>query len=172
MSKPESHDRTYRRYILWFIYACIVYSIIGFSWGAIVGMIPDLRDFINNRPHAHLIMLGHGHINLLGWVEMAIFASLYYVFPRVVDRPIYSLRLVKIHFWTHNIGLLGMVASFVAAGTVGGLAGMDMTADEVSSTVRPFMISVGMFGLLVLTANGIWAYNLFRTGRGWGNEHG
>ncbi|MEO7558309.1 MAG: cbb3-type cytochrome c oxidase subunit I, partial [Gammaproteobacteria bacterium] len=91
---------------------------------------------------------------------------------RVVDRPIYSLRLVKIHFWTHNIGLLGMVASFVAAGTVGGLAGMDMTADEVSSTVRPFMISVGMFGLLVLTANGIWAYNLFRTGRGWGNEHG
>ncbi|MEO5702464.1 MAG: cbb3-type cytochrome c oxidase subunit I [Gammaproteobacteria bacterium] len=172
MSKPESHDRTYRRYILWFIYACIVYSIIGFSWGAIVGMIPDLRDFINNRPHAHLIMLGHGHINLLGWVEMAIFASLYYVFPRVVDRPIYSLRLVKIHFWTHNIGLLGMVASFVAAGTVGGLAGMDMTADEVNSTVRPFMISVGMFGLLVLTANGIWAYNLFRTGRGWGNEHG
>lgn len=171
MNKLESHDRTYRRYILWFIYACIVYSIIGFSWGAIVGMIPDLRDFINNRPHAHLIMLGHGHINLLGWVEMAIFASLYYIFPRVVDRPIYSLRLVKVHFWMHNIGLLGMVASFVAAGTLGGLASMDMTADEVSSIVRPFMISVGMFGLLVLTANGIWAYNLFRTGRGWGKDH-
>ncbi|MEO5573730.1 MAG: cbb3-type cytochrome c oxidase subunit I [Gammaproteobacteria bacterium] len=171
MNNSVAQDREYRRYILWFVYACIVYSIIGFSWGVIVGMLPDLREFINNRPHGNLIMLGHGHINLLGWVEMAIFAALYYIFPRLVDRPIYSLKLVKIHFWTHNIGLLGMVTSFVAAGSLGGMASMEMTAEEVSAIVRPFMISVGMFGLLVLTANGIWAYNLFRTGQGWGREH-
>jgi cytochrome c oxidase cbb3-type subunit 1 len=171
MNDAEAHDTIYRRYILWFVYACIVYSIIGFSWGVIVGMIPDLRDFINNRPHGNLIMLGHGHINLLGWVEMAIFASLYYIFPRLVDRPIYSLKLVKVHFWTHNIGLVGMVISFVAAGSLGGMASMEMTATEVSAIVRPLMISVGIFGLLVLTANGIWAYNLFRTGRGWGKYH-
>lgn len=172
MSDPAAQDREYKLYILWFIYACIVYSIIGFSWGVIVGMLPDLREFINNRPHGNLIMLGHGHINLLGWVEMAIFASLYYIFPRIVDRPIYSLKLVKVHFWTHNIGLLGMVISFVAAGSLGGMASTEMTANEVGALVRPLMISVGMFGLLVLTANGIWAYNLFRTGRGWGKQNG
>lgn len=160
-------DISYRRYILWFVYACIVYSIIGFSWGVIVGMLPDLREFINTRPHANLIMLGHGHINLLGWVEMAIFAALYYFFPSLVNRPIYSLRLVRIHFWTHNIGLMGMVISFVAAGSVGGLASMDMTSDEVNALVRPLLISVGIFGTLVLIANCIWAYNLFQTGRGW-----
>jgi cytochrome c oxidase cbb3-type subunit 1 len=160
-------DTQYRRYILWFIAACVIYSIIGFSWGVVVGMLPKLRDFINHRPHAHLIMLGHGHLNLLGWVEMAIFAAVYYIVPRIVRRNIYSLRLVNIHFWVHNFGLLGMVLSFVMAGSLGGLASETMDIDEVNKIVRPFMISVGMFGSLVLLSNLIWAYNLFRTARGW-----
>ena len=46
MNEPWAKDQDYTRYTLWFIFACIIYSIIGFSWGAIVGMIPDLRDFI------------------------------------------------------------------------------------------------------------------------------
>ncbi len=157
----------YRRYTLWFFYACVIYSLIGFSWGVVVGMLPDLRDFINNRPHAHLIMLGHGHINLLGWVEMAIFGSVYFIVPRLVKRPIFSLKLVKIHFWTHNLGLLGMVVFFVAAGTMGGLASMEMPPDEVKTIVKPFMILVGVFGSIVLLANCIWAYNIFRTCSGW-----
>lgn len=170
MSEAGAQDIEYRRYILWFVYACIIYSIIGFSWGAVVGMVPDLRDFINNRPFGNLIMLGHGHINLLGWVEMAIFAALYYVVVRVVNRPIYSLKLVKVHFWIHNFGLLGMVISFVAAGALGGMSSMTMPIEEVNKVVRPLMILVGTFGLLVLSANIIWGYNLFRTAVGWGER--
>ena len=33
---------------------------------------------------------------------MAIFGPIYYFIPRLVNRPIYSLRLVKVHFWMHN----------------------------------------------------------------------
>ena len=112
-------------------------------------------------------MLGHGHINLLGWVEMAIFASIYYIIPRLVNHPIFSLKLVEVHFWIHNIGLLGMVSCFVAAGVIGGTASMQYPPDEVSAMVKPYMISVGMFGSLVLAANCIWAYNIFRTCAGW-----
>ena len=167
MNEDFGQDPQYRRYILWFITACVIYSIIGFSWGVVVGMLPELRSFINHQPHAHLIMLGHGHLNLLGWVEMAIFAAVYYIVPRIVRRNIYSLRLVNIHFWIHNLGLLGMVLSFVMAGSLGGLASATMDIDEVNKIVRPFMIAVGMFGSLVLLANLIWAYNLFRTARDW-----
>lgn len=101
---------------------------------------------------------------------MAIFGSVYYITPRLVKRSIYSLKLVKVHFWMHNFGLLGMVCSFVAAGTIGGLASEYATPDEVNLMVRPFMISVGSFGLLVLTANIIWGYNIFRTSVGWGQR--
>lgn len=164
---PVAYAKDYRRYILWFVYACVIYSIVGFSWGVVVGMLPDLREFINTRPHANLIMLGHGHLNLLGWVEMAIFAAVYYIIPRLAGRTIYSLRLVKVHFWIHNVGLLGMVTCFVAAGALGGLASAHLSFEEVNRIVRPFVISVGFFGLLVLAANIIWAYNLFRTSAGW-----
>lgn len=167
MTEEFGQDPRYRRYILWFIAACVIYSIIGFSWGVAVGMLPKLRDFINHQPHAHLIMLGHGHLNLLGWVEMAIFAAVYYIVPRIARRNIYSLRLVNIHFWIHNFGLLGMVAAFVLAGSLGGLASQTMDLDEVNKIVRPFMIAVGMFGSVVLLSNLIWAYNLWRTARHW-----
>ena len=111
-----------------------------------------------------MITLAHGHINLLGWVEMAIFASLYYVVPTVSRRQIYSVRLVKIHFWMHNFGLIGMVVFFLAAGLIGGLS-MDEDAEKVVSHLLAF---VGMFGMLVLTANIIWGYNLYKTTKvGW-----
>ena len=149
----------YTKYILWFVYACIIYSIIGFSWGAVMGGVPAFRHFVDYSPHGRLITLAHGHINLLGWVEMAIFASLYYVVPTVSRRQIYSLKLVKVHFWMHNFGLIGMLVFFLSAGLVGGLD----TSDDVEKLVSHLMAFVGFFGMLVLSANIIWGYNLYKT---------
>jgi cbb3-type cytochrome oxidase subunit 1 len=156
-------NKEFTRYILLFVYACIIYSIIGFSWGAIMGGVPAFRHFVDYSAHGRLITLAHGHINLLGWVEMAIFAALYYVVPTVSRRPIYSLRLVKIHFWTHNFGLIGMVVFFFSAGLVGGLS----TGPDTEKLVSHLLAFVGIFGTMVLTANIIWGYNLYKTTVGW-----
>lgn len=154
----------YSKYVTWFVYACIIYSIIGFSWGAIMGGVPAFRHFVDFSVHGRLITLAHGHINLLGWVEMAIFASLYYVVPQVSGRQIYSLRLVKVHFWMHNFGLIGMVTFFLSAGLVGGL----MEGDDTEKLVNHLMAFVGLFGTTVLLANIIWGYNLYKTTKcGW-----
>jgi cbb3-type cytochrome oxidase subunit 1 len=158
-----SQNKEFTRYILLFVYACIIYSIIGFSWGAIMGGVPAFRHFVDYSAHGRLITLAHGHINLLGWVEMAIFASLYYVVPTVSRRPIYSLRLVKIHFWMHNFGLIGMVVFFFSAGLVGGLN----TGPDTEKLVSHLLAFVGIFGTLVLSANIIWGYNLYKTTVGW-----
>jgi len=149
----------FTRYTTWFVYACIIYSIIGFSWGAVMGGVPAFRHFVDYSAHGRLITLAHGHINLLGWVEMAIFAALYYVVPRLVSREIYSVKLVKVHFWMHNFGVIGMVVFFLAAGLVGGLD----TSEEVEKLVSHLLAFVGIFGTLVLSANIIWGYNLYKT---------
>ncbi len=162
-----AHDIEYTRYTLWFIYACIIYSIIGFSWGALMGGISEFRYFVDHRLHGNLIVRAHTHINLLGWVEMAIFGAVYYIIPRLVKRPIYSLKLVKLHFWTHNFGLIGMVVFFTVAGVAGGLASETSSPEEVELVVKPFLATMGIFGSLVLLANFIWAFNLFRTCAGW-----
>lgn len=166
-NEPWANDIEYTRYTLLFIYACIIYSIIGFSWGAIMGGISEIRHFVDGRMHGNLIVRAHTHINLLGWVEMAIFGAVYYIIPRLVKRPIYSLKLVKWHFWTHNFGLIGMVVFFTTAGIAGGLTSESGTPEQVEAVVRPFLAAMGIFGTLVLIANFIWAYNLFRTCIGW-----
>ncbi len=160
-------DREYVRYTLWFVFACIIYSIIGFSWGALMGGIADFRHFVDQRMFGRLIVRAHTHINLLGWVEMAIFAAVYYIIPRLVKRPIYSMRLVKAHFWTHNLGLIGMVVFFTTAGVIGGNASVHLPPADVEALVRPWLAAMGIFGTLVLLANCIWAYNIFRTCAGW-----
>ena len=93
-------------YTMKFYYACLLYAIIGFSWGSIMGGVEQFRTFVQAGAGgpSDLIVLGHTHINLLGWVEMAIFGTIYYVVPRLYQSPLYSYRLMKIHFWTHNIG--------------------------------------------------------------------
>jgi len=160
-------NREFIRYTLWFVYACIIYSLIGFSWGALMGGMADFRHFVDQRMFGKLIVRAHTHINLLGWVEMAIFAGVYYIVPRMVRRPIYSVGLVKAHFWVHNLGLIGMVVFFTIAGVIGGTASMRMPPNEVETLVHPWLAMVGVFGSLVLAANCIWAYNIFRTTWGW-----
>ena len=164
---PWEQDVEYTRYTLWFVYACIIYSIIGFTWGALMGGVADFRHFVDHRLHGNLIVRAHTHINLLGWVEMAIFAAVYYIIPRLVKRSIYSIKLVKYHFWIHNFGLIGMVVFFTTAGVLGGLASEHATPAEVEAIIRPILATMGIFGSLVLLANFIWAFNLFRTCAGW-----
>ena len=164
---PWASDQEYTRYTLLFIYACIIYSIIGFSWGALMGGITEFRHFVDHRLHGDLIVRAHTHVNLLGWVEMAIFGAIYYLIPRLVRRPIYSFRLVKVHFWMHNIGLVGMVVLFTLAGITGGTASLELPPEEVELRIRPFLATMGLFGTLVLLANMIWGYNIFRTCIGW-----
>ncbi len=166
MNKSWEHPQevVYRRYMLWFVYACVMYSIIGFSWGALMGGIAEFRHFVDHTSHGRLIVRAHTHVNLLGWVEMAIFASIYYIIPRIVQRPIYSLTLVKVHFWVHNVGLIGMVVFFTIAGVAGSSVSGGAQAEAV---VAPLLATMGIFGMLVLLANFIWAYNIFRTCKGW-----
>lgn len=60
----------------------------------------------------------HAHLNLLGWVSLAISGLIYARFPQAGDST-----LGTVHFWLHNIGLpiflagLAMAANGVDAAT-------------------------------------------------------
>ena len=42
----------------------------------------------------------HAHINLLGWVSMALFGLIYRQFPAIAGN-----KLAKAHFWIYNLAL-------------------------------------------------------------------
>jgi cbb3-type cytochrome oxidase subunit 1 len=55
----------------------------------------------------------HSHLNLLGWVSMMIYGVGYHVLPRFSGRPLKYPGLGQLHFWTANIGLVGMLLFYV-----------------------------------------------------------
>jgi cbb3-type cytochrome oxidase subunit 1 len=72
-----------------FIKIAGVYFFVAVCLGLVMGMI---QNFSFTSVHAHL--------NLLGWVSMALFGIIYSIYPKAA-----KTKLAKTHFWLHNIGV-------------------------------------------------------------------
>ena len=70
-------------------------------------------------------------------------------------------------YWRSGGRPLQAVLNAGAPGVLGGLASETGTPEQIEAVVKPILATMGMFGTLVLIANFIWAYNLFRTCAGW-----
>lgn len=80
-----------------FLKIAVVYFFIAVCLGLVMGII---HNFTFTSVHAHL--------NLLGWVSMAIFGIIYSLYPSAAET-----ELAKTHFWLHNVGVpLMQVALF------------------------------------------------------------
>ncbi|OES45669.1 cytochrome-c oxidase [Domibacillus iocasae] len=94
----------------------VCYFVAGVLLGMTMGIIHDFR-----------LTSVHAHINLLGWVSMALFGLIYHFYPAAAQT-----KLARIHFWLHNIGLPIMMmaigfqiwtgdAAFMPAAIIGSL---------------------------------------------------
>ncbi len=97
-----------------FLKIAVVYFLIAVCLGLVMGII-----------HNFAFASVHAHLNLLGWVSMAIFGIIYSIFPSAGETG-----LAKTHFWLHNIGLpIMQISLFImiltenAAFTVGTIIG-------------------------------------------------
>ncbi len=73
----------------WLLRCAVLYALLGISIG--IGMAAS-GDFLNKGVHVH--------INLVGWVSMALMAMAYHAFPAMAQS-----RLAVAQFWLHNLGL-------------------------------------------------------------------
>jgi hypothetical protein len=67
----------------------VLYWVIAVAWGVYMGSKEDFTD-----------IPVHAHLNLLGWVSLALCGLIYVVMPRLAET-----RLAQVHFWLHNLGL-------------------------------------------------------------------
>lgn len=74
--------------VLW-IKIAIVYFVIGVCFGMYMA-----------ASHDHSLFPVHAHINLLGWVSMALIGLIYLKFPQAANSA-----LQRWQFWLHNLGL-------------------------------------------------------------------
>jgi cbb3-type cytochrome oxidase subunit 1 len=76
-----------------FLRAAVVYAILGIVLGIVMAATQD-----------HSQMPTHAHVNLLGWVSMALYAVVYRVWPEAARS-----RLAWPQFWLANGGTLVLV---------------------------------------------------------------
>jgi cbb3-type cytochrome oxidase subunit 1 len=86
-----------------FVRNFIIASIVYFGLSAVLGIIMLWDESLMTMRFVH------SHLNMLGWVSMMIFGVGYHVLPRFSGRPLKYPGMGELHFWTANIGLIGML---------------------------------------------------------------
>jgi cbb3-type cytochrome oxidase subunit 1 len=78
---------------LWFFVSGVIYVSLGMMFGLWMAV-----------SHDYTLAPMHAHLNLVGWVTMALFGIFYHLVPAAAERP-----LVKLHFIVATLGVWIMV---------------------------------------------------------------
>lgn len=110
------------------IIAAIAYFCVAVSLGVYMG-----------ASHDHSLHTLHAHLNLLGWVSMALIGLIYHVIPRAGES-----RAATVQFWMHNLTLPVMMVAlgFLLKGNAGVEPVMGITSLVMLGTVVLFAVNV------------------------------
>jgi cytochrome c oxidase cbb3-type subunit 1 len=127
---------------------------------------------VNGLSHYTDWTIGHVHSGALGWNGMITFAALYYLFPRLWNRPrLYSLRMVNWHFWLATVGIVFYASAMWVSGIMQGLMWREYGPDgylvyafsETVAAMFPMYVMRAVGGLLYLSGAIIMVVNVWRT---------
>ncbi|WP_431275776.1 hypothetical protein ACQ858_05630 [Variovorax ureilyticus] len=113
----------------WFRVA-VVYFVVAVALGIVMGASGD-----------HTLMAVHAHINLLGWVTMALFGLIGLAYPAITEG-----RAAAWQFWLHNTGVPVMLVALTAR-----LKGVEAAEPVIGIASVVVGIGVVLFAWLVLT---------------------
>ena len=129
---------------------------------------------VNALSHYTNWTVAHVHTGALGWNGFLTFSMLYYLFPRLYNTKLWSIKLANYHFW---IGLLGMVFYVVplyVAGVTEGLMWKQFNKDgflqypnflEVVQSILPMYMLRAVGGTLYISGVVLMAFNLYKTAK-------
>jgi cytochrome c oxidase cbb3-type subunit I/II len=131
---------------------------------------------VNALGHYTDWIIGHVHAGALGWNGFMAAGMIYWLLPRLWNKPLHSVGLANLHFWLGTVGILLYVAAMWTSGITQGLM-LNATTDhgtvlaysnfiDTLNAIRPMMLMRVIGGGLYLAGFFILAYNVWRTVRG------
>jgi len=134
------------------------------------GPLMSLKD-VNALSHYTDWTVGHVHSGALGWVAMISFGSLYHMIPKLWNTPMYSQRLINVHFWLATIGVLLYITAMWISGIMQGLmwrafddfGNLQYSFVESVAAMHPFYAMRAIGGMFFVTGMILMAYNCAMT---------
>ena len=133
--------------------------------GSFQGSIESLYRF-QQLTHFNDFVIGHAHLTVFGAMILWVVGGLYYVWPRLVGRQLWSDRLASWHLWLTVTGFSTMILGLTAQGFIQGSM-LEHGADFVDSVkaMQPWWVTRTVVGTMMDMALGLMAYNFYKTVR-------
>lgn len=148
-----------------------VVAITAYGMATFEGPMMSLKN-VNAISHYTDWTIAHVHVGGLGWNGFMTFAILYWLFPKIYKRELYSLKLANVHFWIGTLGILFYTIPLYWAGWTQSLMWKEFTEAgflkypnflETVVQILPMYKLRVVGGVLYLGGALVMAYNIFKT---------
>lgn len=151
----------------------LVVAITAYGMATFEGPMLSLKN-VNAIGHFTDWIVAHVHVGALGWNGFLTFGMLYWLFPKIYQRELYSTKLANFHFWIGSLGILFYAIPLYWAGFTQSLMWKEFTEDgflkypnflETVTQIVPMYMLRALGGAMYLTGVIVMAYNLIKTAR-------
>jgi cbb3-type cytochrome oxidase cytochrome c subunit/mono/diheme cytochrome c family protein len=110
--------------------------------------------------------IAHSHFTVLGAMVVWALASMYYIWPKVTGRELWSYKLASWHFWLTVSGSTLMVVGLMAQGFIQDEM-LEYGANFVDTVkeMKPWWVTRTLSGALIDIGLVLMAFNFFKTAR-------
>jgi cytochrome c oxidase cbb3-type subunit I/II len=151
----------------------MVVAVTAYGMATLEGPLLSIKS-VNSLSHFTDWTIAHVHTGALGWNGFLTFSVLYWLFPRLYNTKLYSVKLANWHFWIGLLGMMFYVVPMYWSGITQGLMWKQFTSEgfmqypnflETVLQLFPMFRLRAIGGTLYIVGAVIMAYNLWRTAR-------
>ena len=151
----------------------MVVAVTAYGMATLEGPLLSVKS-INAISHYTDWTVAHVHIGTLGWNGMLTFGMLYWLWPRLYNSNLHSLKLANAHFWMSTLGMIIYALPMYWAGWTQSMMWKQFTAEgilkygnflETVTQIVPMYALRGLGGAVYLAGAFIMVYNLYKTAK-------
>jgi cytochrome c oxidase cbb3-type subunit I/II len=151
----------------------MVVALTAYGMATLEGPMLAIKS-VNSLSHYTDWTIAHVHTGALGWNGFLTFSMLYWLFPRLWNTKLHSVKLANWHFWIALLGMMFYVVPMYASGVTQGLMWKQFTKEgflqyanflETVVQIVPLYKLRAVGGTLYIIGAVIMAYNLWRTAK-------
>jgi cytochrome c oxidase cbb3-type subunit I/II len=151
----------------------MVVAVTAYGMATLEGPMLSIKS-VNSLSHYTDWTIAHVHTGALGWNGFLTFSVLYWLFPRLYNTKLYSLKLANWHFWVGLLGMMFYVVPMYWSGITQGLMWKQFTSEgfmqypnflETVLQLFPMYKLRAIGGTLYIVGACIMAYNLYKTAK-------
>jgi len=151
----------------------MVVALTAYGMATLEGPLLSIKS-VNSLSHYTDWTIAHVHTGALGWNGFLTFSMLYWLFPRLYNTKLWSVKLANWHFWVGLLGIMFYAVPMYWSGVTQGLMWKEFTKEgflQYPNFLETVVQLIPMFqlravgGSLYIAGVFMMAYNLWRTAK-------